>query len=98
MLLFARDLRATGELRDDLTDEEVAHLVWMTNSPEFYQLATSGGRSPTDYARQALDLWTRTLIADPGQPALDVQSRGARCTPARAGLTHLGWRHGHRDP
>ena len=67
MLLFARDLRETGEIRDDLTDEEVAHLVWMTNSPEFYQLATSGGRSPTDYARQALDLWTRTLIADPGR-------------------------------
>ena len=60
------DLRATGEIRDDLTDADVAHLVWMTNSPEFYQLATSGGRGPTDYARQALDLWTRTLIADPG--------------------------------
>ncbi len=66
MLLFARDLRATGEIREDLTDADVAHLVWMTNSPEFYQLATSGGRGPTDYARQALDLWTRTLIADPG--------------------------------
>ena len=38
MLLFARDLRATGELREDLTDEDVAHLVWTTNSPEFYRL------------------------------------------------------------
>ena len=32
MLLFARDLRETGELREDLTDEDVAHLVWTTNS------------------------------------------------------------------
>jgi AcrR family transcriptional regulator len=65
MLLLAADLRTTGELREDLTDADVAHLVWMTNSPEFYQLATSGGRGPADYARQALDLWTRTLLADP---------------------------------
>jgi AcrR family transcriptional regulator len=63
MLLLTADLRATGELRDDLTDADVAHLIWMTNSPEFYQLATSGGRGPSDYERQVLDLWTRTLIA-----------------------------------
>jgi AcrR family transcriptional regulator len=63
MLLLTADLRATGELRDDLTDADVAHLIWMTNSPEFYQLATSGGRGPSDYESQVLDLWTRTLIA-----------------------------------
>ncbi len=63
MLRLAGDLRSTGELREDLSDEEVAHLVWMTNSPEYYQLATSGGRTPQQYAAQVLDLWTRTLLA-----------------------------------
>jgi hypothetical protein len=43
----------------------------MTNSPEFYQLATSGGRGPEDYARQALDLWTRMLVADPSRTVTD---------------------------
>ena len=65
MLMLARDLRATGDLRDDLSDEEVAHLIWMTNSPEFYLLATSGGRSAADFRAVVLDLWTRTFLADP---------------------------------
>jgi AcrR family transcriptional regulator len=63
MVLLARDLRATGEVREDLSDEDVAHLLWTTNSPEYYQLATSGGRTPQQYAAQVLDLWTRTLLA-----------------------------------
>jgi AcrR family transcriptional regulator len=71
MLLLAADLRSTGELREDLSDADVAHLVWMTNSPEFYQLATSGGRGPEDYTRQALDLWTRMLVADPSRTVAD---------------------------
>ncbi len=65
MLDLARDLRATGELRDDLSDEDVAHLVWTTNSPEYFLLATSRGRTPEQYAATVLDLWTRTLLADP---------------------------------
>ena len=45
-------------MRPDLTDEEVAHLLWTTNSTAFYRLATSGGRGPGDYAAMVLDLWT----------------------------------------
>jgi len=63
MLDFARELRATGELREDLSDEEVAHLVWTTNSPEFYRLTTARGRTPEDYVATVTDLWTRTLLA-----------------------------------
>ena len=63
MLRLAADLRATGEARPDLTDADVAHLLWTTNSPAFYRLATSGGRGPDDYAAMVLDLWTRTLLA-----------------------------------
>jgi AcrR family transcriptional regulator len=63
MRLFAADLRATGELRDDLSDDDVADLVWSTNSPEFYLLTTSRGRTPEQYAALVRDLWTRTLLA-----------------------------------
>ena len=63
MLRLTAGLRSTGELRPDLTDREVAHLLWTTNSAAFYRLATSGGRGPEDYAAMVLDLWTRTLLA-----------------------------------
>ena len=62
MRLFAADLRATGELRDDLTDDEVADLVWTMNGPQYFRLVTSRGR---DYAATVADVWTRTLLADP---------------------------------
>ena len=62
MRLLAADLRATGELRDDLTDDEVADLVWTMNSPQYFRLMTSRGR---DYAATVADVWTRTLLADP---------------------------------
>jgi AcrR family transcriptional regulator len=63
MLRFAHDLRKTGELRQDLTDEDVAHLVWTTNSAEFYRLTTAHGRTTEDYVATVTDLWTRTLLA-----------------------------------
>ncbi len=66
MRRFARDLRGTGELREDLTDDDVADLVWSNNSPEFYLLTTSRGRGPEQYAALVADLWTRTLLAHPG--------------------------------
>ena len=71
MLRLAAELRATGEVRPDLTDEEVAHLLWTTNSTAFYRLATSGGRGPGDYAAMVLDLWTRTLLARGAPTASD---------------------------
>ena len=48
---------------DDLSDEDVAHLVWTTNSPEFYLLTTAGGRTPEHYVAVVTDLWTRTLLS-----------------------------------
>jgi AcrR family transcriptional regulator len=63
MRLFAADLRSTGELREDLTDDDVAHLVWSMNAPEFYLLVTGRGRTPAQYAALVADVWTRTLLA-----------------------------------
>ncbi len=65
MLTLALDLRATGDLRDDLTDREVADLLWTTNAPEYYALAIARGWSPATYAERLADLWTRLLLADP---------------------------------
>jgi AcrR family transcriptional regulator len=63
MLLFARDLRATGELRPDLDDADVADLVWSTNAPEYYQLLAERGWTPERYRRLVVDVWTRVLLA-----------------------------------
>ncbi|PKW28110.1 TetR/AcrR family transcriptional regulator [Phycicoccus duodecadis] len=63
MLAMAADLRAGGGLRGDLDDEEVAQRLWMTNAPEYYRLATAGGRGPQDYAAHLRDVWARTLLA-----------------------------------
>lgn len=62
MRLFAQDLRATGEVREDLSNDEVADLVWATNSPEFYGLMTSRGWTPEQYAALVADLWSRTIL------------------------------------
>ncbi len=62
MLLFAADLRTTGELRDDLGDADVARLVWTMNGPEYFALLASQGASPSDYADLVADVWTRTLL------------------------------------
>jgi hypothetical protein len=62
MLLFAADLRATGELRPDLDDRAVADLVWATNSPQYFALLSSRGWSPTAYAEHLADLWRRLLL------------------------------------
>jgi AcrR family transcriptional regulator len=63
MVMLARELRATGDLREHLRDEDVAHLIWTMNSPEFYQLATAGGRTAADYVATVTDVWIRTLLA-----------------------------------
>jgi len=63
MRLFAADLRATGELRPDLTDEEVADIVWATNSADYYALLVDGrGWSPERYGRHLADAWRRMLL------------------------------------
>ena len=63
MRLLAADLRSTGEVRADLDDDAVADLVWSLNSPEWFGLVTSRGRSPEQYASILADVLVRTLRA-----------------------------------
>lgn len=62
MLLFARDLRGTGRLRQDLTDQEVADVVWSTNAAEFYTLLAARGWDGPRVGTLLEDLWTRLLL------------------------------------
>lgn len=62
MRLFAAELRDTGRLRPDLTDEQAADLVWSMNSPEYFQLLIDAGYTPAQYANLVADAWIRTLL------------------------------------
>lgn len=63
MLRMAGALRATGGLRDDLTDQQVADIIWSTNAAEYWDLlVTQRGWSPQDYGDWLLDAWTRLLL------------------------------------
>ncbi len=62
MLLLAADLRATGELRDDLDDGQVADVLWTTNAPEYLELLAARGLDAAGVERLLHDLWTRVLL------------------------------------
>ena len=63
MRLFAADLRATGQLRADLSDEEVADIVWSLNGPEYYaMLVGERGWTVARFTAWLADAWVRLLL------------------------------------
>lgn len=63
MLLFAADLRCTGELRDDLTDAQVADIIWSMNSAEYWiLLVRERSWTSAQFAAWLVDAWTRLLL------------------------------------
>jgi AcrR family transcriptional regulator len=72
MRRFAAELRATGRLRDDLTDDAVADVIWTMNASEYWDLLVGQrGWSPEQFQEWLADAWTRLLLV-PGpttQPA-----------------------------
>jgi len=67
MRAFAADLRATGELRTDLSDDEIADIVWSMNGPEYWTLLVSDrGWSSEQFGHHLTDAWQRLFLADPG--------------------------------
>jgi AcrR family transcriptional regulator len=66
MVRFAADLRSTGELRDDLTDRQVADIVWSMNGTEYWVLLVDERRwSHDEFATYLIDAWSRLLLRDP---------------------------------
>jgi AcrR family transcriptional regulator len=62
MLCFAAELRATGEVRADLTDTEVADVIWTMNAAEYFDLFTQRGWTPERIGRWLTDAWERLLL------------------------------------
>lgn len=61
---FAADLRRTGQLRGDLSDDEVADIVWSMNAPEYWVLLVNErGWTPQRFGAWLSDAWLRLLIA-----------------------------------
>lgn len=67
MQQFVAELRATGEMRADVTDGMAATLVWSMNSPEYFALVRRQGMSSGEFASLVRDVWTRTLLTNPPQ-------------------------------
>lgn len=67
MRLLAAGLRSTGQLRPDLSDVQVADVIWSMNAAEYWDLlVTQRGWSPEQFGAWVLDAWTRLLLeADP---------------------------------
>jgi hypothetical protein len=65
MRALAADLRAAGGLREDLTDEEVADVVWSMNAVEYWLLLVGErGWTPERFRSWIADAWIRLLLAD----------------------------------
>src|SRR5664279_2427149 len=64
MRTFAAELRATGELRGDLSDDQVADIIWSMNAAEYWVLLVrERSWSPDQFAQWLTDAWTRVLLA-----------------------------------
>jgi AcrR family transcriptional regulator len=62
MMRFAADLRATGEVRADLTDRDVADVIWSMNAAEYFDLLTQRGWPADRIGAWLADAWARLLL------------------------------------
>jgi len=63
MRLLVADLAKTGQLREGLSVEEAADVIWATNSPEFYMLLVDErGWTPEAFARWQAQTWITLLL------------------------------------
>ncbi len=66
MLLLAGDLRNTGEVRTDLSDQQVADVIWTMNSSEYWDLLVrERGWDSAQFAAWLQDAWVRLLLNPP---------------------------------
>jgi len=60
---LAADLRATGELREDLSDDQVADVIWSMNAAEYWDLLVGDrGWSAGQFGVWLTDAWARLLL------------------------------------
>jgi AcrR family transcriptional regulator len=76
MRMFATDLAATGELREGLTLDEIADILWSMNAAEYYILLVHDrGWTPQRFAQWLAEAWRRLLIT-PGDPMPPAERDG----------------------
>ena len=60
---LAADLRATGELRPDLSDDDVADIIWSMNGAEYWVLMVGDrGWTHQRFGEFLADAWARLLL------------------------------------
>ncbi len=63
MLRFAADLAATGQMREGLSEERAADIIWSMNSPEFYLLLVDQrGWTPAEFSLWLAESWSALLL------------------------------------
>jgi len=66
MRLFVAELRATGQMREDLSDSDAADIVWSMNAAEYYMLLVNErGWTPARFGTHLADTWRRVLLVSP---------------------------------
>ena len=64
MRLFVAELRATGQMREDISDDDAADIVWSMSAAEYYLLLVAErGWTPTRFGNHLADAWRRLLLA-----------------------------------
>lgn len=62
MRMLAADLRTTGELRNDLSDDQVADIIWSMNASEYWVLLVHQRNwTPEQFRDWLIDAWIRLL-------------------------------------
>jgi len=66
MRALAADLRSTGDLRDDLSNDVVADIIWSMNAAEYWVLLVrERAWTPDQFTQWLTDAWTRLLLRTP---------------------------------
>ncbi len=66
MRAMAVRLRATGELRDDLTNDQIADIIWSMNAAEYWDLLVrQRDWTPAQFTDWLTDAWHRLLLRNP---------------------------------
>jgi len=69
-----------GELRTDLSDDDIADIIWSMNGPEYWTLLVSDrGWSPGQFGNYLTDAWQRLFLARAARPPVTAEPLGVRC-------------------
>lgn len=75
---FAASLRRTGALREDLSDDQVADVLWSMNAAEYWHLLVAERHwTPERFRDWLVDAWGRLLLVAPGERTAPLRAAPA---------------------